>query len=127
MLKTPLLACGLMLAMLLPAQAEVSIDNFIAQMGPEKIIFRMVLHNMDDVVQDGPILIHLQSHSAPGKPWQDVEVWNVETLRGGQGWSEEFDSEDQLAAAKASKDYEARLWVQAPGLKQTEKLARQFK
>ncbi|MBT9585954.1 hypothetical protein IV102_21605 [bacterium] len=127
MLKKPLVAVGLALAMLLPAQAEVSIDNVVAEMGPNDIHFRVSMHNMDDVAQQGPILVHLMARNSPSDKWREVQTWDLEDLRAGKGWSDEFSSEDEAAVAKANKGYEAKLVVEAPGLNKTEKMARQFK
>jgi hypothetical protein len=126
MFRKALVSVGLVLLTLLPAQATISIDSVIGQIFPDKISFDINLHNMDDVPLMGPVLIHLQSRVSPSVPWQDVQVWDVEAIRAGRSWREEFESEDEAQKAKANKTYEARLWVECTGLPKTEKMARLF-
>ena len=124
MLKKCLFALGFALAGLLPAQAEVSIDNCIAEINPKEIVFQIGLHNMDDVPLFGPILVRLEAHAAPGQAWREVKTWDLEAMRAGKTWSEEYISEDEAAQATASKTYEDRLTVECTGITKREKLFR---
>lgn len=126
MIRKVIVSLGLMLVTLLPAQATISIDSVIGQIMPDHIAFDINLHNVDDVPLMGPILIHLQSRLSPSAKWEDVQVWDVEAIRAGRSWRQEFDSEEEAAKQKANKTYEVRLWVECNGLPKTEKMARLF-
>ena len=120
MLRKTILVLGLALSAILPASADLSIDNFKAYRGTDAIRFQMTLHNISDVQQQGPIIIRLLSRPNSSAGWNEVNSWNVEMIDAGAGWSETLESSDEYANAKAS-GYEANLVVEAPGMVKAEK------
>jgi len=120
MLRKTILVLGLALSAILPASADLAIDNFKAYRGSGEIRFQMTLHNLSDVQQQGPILIRLLSHPNASAGWTEINNWNVEVIEAGAGWSETLESSDEFANAKAS-GYEAKLVVEAPGMVTAEK------
>lgn len=120
MLRKTFFVLGLGLSAILPASADLAIDNFKAYREPNAIRFQMTMHNISDVQQQGPIIIRLLSRPNPSASWTEINNWNVEVIEAGAGWSETLESSDEYANAKAS-GYEANLVVEAPGMVKAEK------
>lgn len=117
MLKKTLLALGLSLSILLPASADVAIDSFKAYKEADTLRYQITLHNVSDVPQQGPILIHLYSRPNSSAKWAEVQSWDVEIIPSGGGWAQELDSSDELVTAKANNGYECNLVVTTPNSK----------
>jgi len=117
MLKKTLLALGLSLSILLPASADIAIDNFKGYKEADTLRYQITLHNVSDVPQQGPIIVHLMTRPNASAKWTEVQVWDLEIISSGGGWSQEFDSADELATAKANNGYEANLVVNTPNSK----------
>ncbi|MBX3170185.1 MAG: hypothetical protein KF760_22460 [Candidatus Eremiobacteraeota bacterium] len=117
MLKKTLLALGLSLSILLPASADMAIDSFKAYKQKDTLRYQITLHNVSDVPQQGPILIHLYSRPNSSAKWAEVQSWDVEVIDSGAGWTQELDSSDELATAKANSGYECNLVVTTPNAK----------
>jgi hypothetical protein len=117
MLKKSLLALGLSLSALLPASADVAIDTFKAYKEKDTLRYQITLHNVSDVAQQGPVLIHLYSRPSSSAKWAEVQNWDLENIPAGGGWTQELDSSDELVTAKANKGYECNLVVTTPNSK----------
>jgi len=120
MLRKTILVLGLGLSAILPASADLAIDNFKAYREKDAIRFQMTLHNVSDVQQQGPVIIRLLSRPSSSAGWTEINNWNVEVIPAGGGWSDSLESSDEYANAKAS-GYEANLVVEAPGMVKAEK------
>ncbi|MBN9420532.1 hypothetical protein ABS71_02765 [bacterium SCN 62-11] len=116
-MKKTLLALGLSLSVLLPASADVAVDTFKAYKEKDTLRYQITLHNVSDVPQQGPILIHLYSRPDSSAKWAEVQNWDLEIIPSGGGWTQELDSSDELANAKAHKGYECNLVVTTPNSK----------
>lgn len=117
MLKKTLLALGISLSILLPASADIAIDTFKGYKEADTLRYQITLHNISDVPQQGPIIVRLMTRPNASAQWNEIQSWDLEIIKSGGGWSEELDSADELATARANNGYEANLVVTTPNSK----------
>ena len=115
MLKRSMIAASLALATMLPASAEFAFDKLEGVTTGQDIKITMAAHNPGDTNQQGPILLHLMVRGQPTGQWVEVNTWNIENLRAGEGLTKEYTIQGAAAAARKSGDYEAKIVVELPG------------
>jgi hypothetical protein len=114
------------LSLMLPAGADVMVNDLVTKMYGKRTRVELQLSNPGYSDQQGPVLVKLQARESEDKPWEDLHRWKLDRLPPGPHTVMVFHS-DQLYKLSRSKTFQAQVRIEAPALETIEKLGRREK
>lgn len=118
--------CGSMLALplsALPAQAEIYVNDVVAKIYGKRTRVEVQLTNPGYLDQNGPVVVELQTRSAPDGKWDELYRWTLPRIKPGPLRVLVYHSPKLIELAKA-KTFECQIRVEGPALEPLEKSGR---
>lgn len=121
-MKKSLASLGLLLAMLIPAQADAIIDDLqVRRIGPN-VNVRVTVRNPADIAQEGPVTVDLYTRATSAEEWLPLKSWNdIKSIAPGNRYSRDFFDENSalLTDLAAKGRFQVKATVNAPGLRKS--------